>query len=53
MPSNPIGASTTGTDIFLADMVVEVSRLSTSTSTRWRSLIASMSATLARNVLSV
>ena len=53
MPHSPIGASTNGDDAFCPMTVVARLRAETSTSTRWRSLMASRSARLARSVSSL
>ena len=53
MPNRPTGASTNGDDTFCPTMVVARLREETSTSTRWRNLIVSMSARLARSVSSL
>ena len=53
MPARPVGASATGIATSTPIIVVAVLRFSMFTSTRWRSLIAWKSRSLARYVLSV
>ena len=52
MPAKPVGASASGIASSSPSTVVLRLRCDTSTSTRWRSLIARMSSTLASRVCS-